>query len=265
MSLRDCSWEPPIEVRTPSCTEVHIWRASLDQPAHRLQQLVSTLSADERRRAAQYCFAADRRRFIVGRGLLRVILSYYPRAAPDHVRFCYGSSGKPALAESGSESKLQFSVAHSRELALYALAYDRSIGIDLEYLRPIADALKIANRFFSVREAAMLRSLPADQRLEAFFHCWTRKEAYLKARGDGLGRPLNQVDVSLISGEPARLLSVHGAPQEAARWSFETLIPAPDYVAALAVEGHARQLTLLQCPQDLPALETIVGLTQLAC
>lgn len=195
----------------------------------------------------RFRFERDRRRFIVGRGVLRTILGRYLGVEPDKVQFRYSPRGKPYLAERFDSYGLRFNLAHSHELALYAFTRDREIGVDLEYVRPMPDAVEIATRFFSTRENAVFRVLPKSQELEAFYNCWTRKEAYLKATGDGLARPLDQFAVSLTPGEPARLLHVEkDLLQEIARWSFQALKPAFSYVAAVAVEGHDWRLVCWQ-------------------
>jgi len=226
--------------------EVHVWCATLDQPTSQFLRLAQTLSADEHVRADRYCFTRDRRHFIVGRALLRVILGGYLDVEPDRLRFGYSHHGKPSLAEGSGGGILCFNVSHSQGLALYAVARDRHVGVDLERTRPVDDLEQIAERFFSLREHAALRALPTQMKHEAFFNCWTRKEAYVKARGDGLSLPLDQFDVSLAPGEPARLLHNEREPQEVTRWSLQELTPAPGYIAALAVEGHAWQIRCWQ-------------------
>jgi 4'-phosphopantetheinyl transferase len=133
---------------------------------------------------------------------------------------------------------LQFNLSHSQDLALYAIGRERAVGIDVERIRPVPDAEQIVGRFFSFSEHALFRALPPRQKLEGFFNCWTRKEAYLKARGEGLDRSLSGFDVTLAPGEPARLLADREDPLEVERWSFRALHPASDYSAALAVEGR---------------------------
>jgi 4'-phosphopantetheinyl transferase len=206
------------------------------------------LSADEAQRAARYGFARDRRRFVVARATLRILLGRYLNLEPGRVRFCYGTHGKPALDALQCEGDLRFSLAHSEDLALYAIASGREVGVDLEWVRPLADLRQIAETFFSARERAALFELEPAHRPEAFYACWTRKEAYLKARGEGLALPLDQFDVSLAPGEPARLLGVRGDPRERQRWSLHALAPAAGCVAALAVEGHRWKLGRWQCP-----------------
>lgn len=226
--------------------DVHVWCASLDQPATRFRRLVQTLSADERARAERFHFEQDGRRFTVGRGLLRTILGSYLGVEPSQLQFCYGCRGKPALASGGGT--LRFNLSHSQDLALYAVTRDRAIGIDLECIRPISETEEVAERFFSAREIALLRALPVSisEKREAFFNCWTRKEAYTKASGDGLTRPLDQIEVSLAPGEPARLLCIKGDPREATRWLLHELRPASGYVATLVVEGHGWRLACRQ-------------------
>jgi 4'-phosphopantetheinyl transferase len=219
---------------------VHVWRAELEQPEERVRQLAQTLSQDEQDRAGRFYFERHRRRFIVARAMLRAILGRYLGLDPGQLEFRYGSRGKPYLA--ARFSQLEFNLAHSRELALYAFTQGREIGIDLEHLRSIADIEQISARFFSARENATLSAFPENQRLRAFYNCWTRKEAYLKATGEGLTHPLDQFDVSLAPGEPARLLRVQGDPLEAARWSLQALEPASDYIAAIALRSRGWSL-----------------------
>jgi 4'-phosphopantetheinyl transferase len=225
-----------------SSDEVHVWRASLGQPTSRVEQLVRTLSDDERGRAERFHSERDRTRFVVARGTLRSILGHYLGVEPGRVQFEYGPRGKPHMAEPFANLALRFNLAHSHDWALYAFAHHREVGIDLERACPLPDAEEIATRFFSARESAAWRALSPNRRQQAFYLCWTRKEAYIKAIGDGLALPLDQFDVSLAPTEPARLLRVEGNPKEAKRWSLQTLEPAPGYVAALAVEGHGWRL-----------------------
>ncbi|MGH7773245.1 MAG: 4'-phosphopantetheinyl transferase family protein [Candidatus Binatia bacterium] len=222
--------------------EVHIWRATLDLNASDVQDLWQTLSADERARAEQFHFQKDRERFIVGRGLLRIILGRYLDTKPENLRFCYNPQGKPALAREPGRDGICFNLSHSDGLALYAITRRREVGVDLERIQPDLAVDEIAEHFFSPREIAMLRALPTHMQKEAFFNCWTRKEAYIKARGEGLTLRLDQFAVSLAPGEPAALLDTKDDPQEASRWSLRELVPGPGYVAALAAEGYNWQL-----------------------
>jgi 4'-phosphopantetheinyl transferase len=222
-----------------------VWRIELAQPAAQVEEFRQTLSEDEIARADRFYFEKDRDRFIVARGTLRAILGRYLKRSPHELRFRYSAYGKPSLDDDDG-AWLRFNVSHSHELGLIAVTCGREVGVDIEWIRPDVATEQIAERFFSTHEVAALRALPADRQTEAFFNCWTRKEAYIKARGEGLSFPLDKFDVSLVPGEPARLLRTEGAPQEALRWRLCELLPGPGYVAALAIEGHEWQL---QCWQ----------------
>jgi 4'-phosphopantetheinyl transferase len=232
------TWHRPPERLAVEREDVHVWRARLNQPASTVKFFRSLLSPDELRRADSFYFQKDRDGFIVARAALRTILSRHLDVPPTTVRFCYGRHGKPALAEESSGKGLRFNMSHSHELALYVVACDREVGIDLEYIRRDFAIQEIARHFFSPREVSTLCALPARLQAQAFFNCWTRKEAYIKATGLGLALPLHQFDVSLSPGEPAELLGSRENPQEASRWTLRELAPGDDYVAALAVEGH---------------------------
>ncbi|MGC2161779.1 MAG: 4'-phosphopantetheinyl transferase superfamily protein [Silvibacterium sp.] len=242
-------WRFPPETLVLGCDEVHVWRAALDQQTpSQIQSFLHNLSADEQARARRFHFQRDRKRFIVARGVLRAILADYLNKAPEGLSFRYSSHGKPSLAEESDRDGTRFSVSHSQEVALYAVSRGREVGIDLEHIRFDMAVLEIAERFFSRREVATLRALPTDMQQQAFFYYWTRKEAYIKARGEGLSLPLDQFDVSVAPGEPATVLGNQRDPSEASRWSLQELVPAPGYVAALAVEGHGWRLANWQWP-----------------
>ncbi len=242
-------WELPPTHWELSSNAVHVWCASLEQDATRIQQLARTLSEDELTRAKRFYFERDRNHFIVGRGLLRTILREYTGIEPNQIEFTYGTRGKPALKHPANHNRLQFNVSHSQGLILYAITCDRAIGIDLECIRPTSDVESLAKRFFSAREYAAISNLPPQQKQEAFFNAWTRKEAYLKATGEGLAQ-LEQVEVSLIPGEPPQLLSIQQDVQAAKQWSLQALTPATGYIAAVAVEGHDWCLNCWQWPES---------------
>ena len=231
---------PPTDLNLRN-NDVHVWRASLEQSTAQVQQLAKMLSEDEKIRAERFYFEGDKKHFIIGRGLLRIILGRYLGIAPNQLQFSYSSRGKPAVVMTDTSNTLQFNLSHSEELVLYAFTRDRKIGIDVEYTRPIAELEQLTQRFFSAREVAALRSLPPNEQQQAFFQAWTCKEAYLKATGEGLAQ-LEQVEVSLVPGEPCKLLNTEN-PQTTAHWSLQTLTPDSNYVAALAVEGHHWHLT----------------------
>lgn len=231
------SWGPaPARPRARS-DQVHVWRAHLDLPSHRLPRLARLLSPDEVRRGERFFFEADRRRFIVARGVLRMILGRYLGLSPVELCFCYGPHGKPELAPEHGDGRLHFNLAHSHGLALYAVTYDRQVGIDVEYMRPHLASRAVAERFFAPEEVERLASLPEKSQGEAFFCCWTRKEAYIKARGDGLVLPLDRFSVSVVPDEDPVQLHTPGNPAEAMRWCLRGLDAGAGYAAAVAVEG----------------------------
>jgi 4'-phosphopantetheinyl transferase len=242
---------PPTHLAAPS-NMIHVWRASLDSPAQYVEPLMCVLSDAEHIRARHFYFERDRKRFIAGRGLLRIILGRYLAISPDRLQLYYGVAGKPALSASQARQGIEFSLSHSRGLILYAVTCNRRIGIDVEHARTIANTDHIAKRIFAPREYAVFRALPLEERQAAFFRGWTRKEAYLKACGEGLSRGLDRIDVSSAPFEPARRLGIQGDPQAASPWSLQELAPAPGYVAAVASEGeNAPPLSCLQWPEWL--------------
>lgn len=243
------AWRSPPETVVLQGNEVHVWRACLDQGIPSVQNLRRFLSEDELIRAARFHFDRDRDRFTVGRGLLRLVLSRYADIGPGDLRFRYSQYGKPSLVVGPGTKTPRFSVSHSGGLVVFAVSFGRELGIDLEWVRADFAYEQIAERFFSLRENAVLRALsPETAKRKAFFDCWTRKEAYLKARGEGLSLPLRQCEVSLAPGEPARLLANRSDPREVLRWSIRDLDPAPGFVAALAVEGCGWRLTCWEWP-----------------
>ncbi len=230
-------WRPAVSRGELRENEVHVWRASLDVSSEELETLARSLSEEEQARAKRYIVESARVHFAAARGILRDILSRYLDLPPAEIRFTYGNSGKPALAGEINPAALQFNLSHSHGFALYAVTCGREVGIDIEKVRPEPAAARIAERFFSPCEATALRELPPELMPAGFFLCWTRKEAYIKACGEGLYMNLKNFDVSLTPGEPAKLLAVRDDASEASRWSLMDLKPHPHYAAALAVEG----------------------------
>jgi len=220
-----------------SAGEVDVWSVALDGSPEYAGDLQVTLSADERDRAARFHFDRDRRRYIRARGVLRRLLAAYLGTDARELTFHYGAHGKPALS-GRFEGALTFNVSHSHELALIAIGGRVEMGVDVEAVRAMDDGEDIASRFFSPREAAQLGALPAAVRSAAFFACWTRKEAYLKALGSGLAKPLDGFDVAFAPGETPALV-VHGDARETARWSIYELAPGAGYTGALVTEGRA--------------------------
>ncbi len=236
-------WPDPPAHTGLSCGDVHVWCASLDRLLPGLPALVRTLSEDERKRSERFRFKQDRMRFTLCRGTLRGILSRYLAVSPAQVRFCATARGKPALADANGGDRLRFNLSHSHGYVLYAITGGVEIGVDLERVRPVPEADQIVRRFFSSTENDAYFALPPARRPEAFFNCWTRKEAYLKATGEGFFRPLDRFDVSFVPDAPARLLRVDGDPDEALRWSLQALTPVAGYAAALVTEGPRGRLS----------------------
>jgi len=229
-------WPSPNATPELASDEIHVWRASLPEGRPDLQLLESTLSQDERTRAARFILERDRNRFIAARGILRDLLGKYLQRTPQAIEFVYGPRGKPALAGDRSRPRISFNLSHSHGLAMIAIGREREVGIDVELIRPEVATEDIAKRYFSVNEVDELSKLPADVRTEAFFLCWTRKEAYIKAKGDGLHISLDSFDVSLSPGGAVTLSGVDDS-----RWRIESFVPIltadPKYVAAVAAEG----------------------------
>lgn len=223
--------------------EVHVWRASLRPPPHLLARLEAYLSPDERARAARFRFPEHRTAFVAGRGVQRDVLARYTGLAPAELAYREGSHGKPEL-DGAAAAGIRFNVSNAGALALYAVTLRREIGVDLEQIKPMPDGMDIARRFFSAPENEVFAALPEEVRDLAFFRCWTRKEAYIKAVGEGLSMPLDRFDVAFAPGEPARILRTRGNPAEAERWSMLALEPGPGYVGAMAVEGAGWQAVL---------------------
>jgi 4'-phosphopantetheinyl transferase len=221
---------------------VHVWRACLNLDTSLLGQLWETLSPDEQLRADRFRFRRDREHFVAARGGLRDVLGRYTGSAPRSLRFSYDEYGKPSLNAETCGGLPRFNVSHSNGVALYAVTAGPEVGVDLEHVREDFASLEIAKSFFSRREVAALRALPPAQRTPAFFDCWARKEAYIKARGQGLSCPLHLFTVSLTPSQPAALLCTEDEPQEAARWSLVELFPGEGFKAALAVRGEVPAL-----------------------
>jgi 4'-phosphopantetheinyl transferase len=219
--------------------EVHLWQASLDgRPADIFE---SFLSPDELERANRFHFLQDRTHFVVARGLLRNLLAAYLGVNCAELRFSYGAKGKPFLLTEG-QTPVNFNLSHSHGRAAFAFSRGLELGVDLEYVKDDFDVELIANRFFSRAEVLALRTVTAELRKQAFFTCWTRKEAYIKARGEGLSMPLDKFDVSLKPDEPAALLNNYREEREVERWSMKAIPAREGYVGALVVEGHDWQL-----------------------
>jgi 4'-phosphopantetheinyl transferase len=217
--------------------ELHVWLASIELASERLDELERTLSADEIARAERFYFQHDRRRFVGRRGILREILANYLEIKPSGLRFVYNEFGKPSLEVSQETGSLSFNLTHSGELVLIAVAIDRDVGVDIEFIDNSVPFEEVAKRVLSVNEIAVLEALPESLRRAGFFNCWARKEAYVKAQGMGLSIPLNSFDVSLVQGEAVTYVESANS-SDTSNWKIENLKIDSRYAAAVAAAGQ---------------------------
>jgi 4'-phosphopantetheinyl transferase len=213
---------------------VHVWVGDVSLASGDLSSLERALAVDERERARRFRFPRDRRTYVVAHWLVRRVLGSYLNVAPEALQFSANPYGKPMLPK---RQDLRFNLSHSGDLVVVAVAKDREVGVDVEWIRPDLATLEIARRFFAPTEVAALVRLEGMDFVHAFFACWTRKEAYVKAVGLGLSLDLDTFAVSVAPEGPARLLSAEGGPCEVAQWGLHALELSPRYAAALAVEG----------------------------
>jgi 4'-phosphopantetheinyl transferase len=237
--------------------EIHVWRVPLNQSSTRIPELRAILSEEERARADRFHFEKDRHQFIESRATLRLLLSQYLNVPPAGMTYSLTAHGKPHL----SDSDLRFNLSRRDGLALIAFAQGREIGIDVELVRQDLDLFEIAEVSFSESELTAWKGLPQAEQAAGFYNCWTRKEAFIKAIGEGFSFPLKQFDVSLTPGDPAQLLALRrdestsppwerGRPRPqsdeitpADHWTLQN-VPVPDgYAAALAFEAPTAEVT----------------------
>jgi len=236
MNITDSNFQIESPLMLPE-DEVQLWRADLEVISADESGWLQVLSSDELTRASRFHFSRDRQRFIAGRALLRTILAGYLRTDAHSLTFSYSKKEKPSLASDHADSGITFNVSHSGAVALLAFTRRREIGVDVEQVRPDSDLEAIARRFFSMHEQNQLAALPAENKVDAFFRCWTRKEAYIKATGDGLSLPLNQFDVSLEVGEANAVVATRPDSSEAGHWLLREVSAGPGYMAAVCVRG----------------------------
>jgi 4'-phosphopantetheinyl transferase len=229
--------------------------AHLDAGPDAVRALAALLSEDERQRAGRFVFARDRRRFTVARGLLRRLLGERLGVSPGSVELVYGRRGKPALAQSFAGAGLGFNVSHCNGVAVYGFTRGAEIGIDVETVRALPDADEIAARAFSRRENEAYLALDPRDRPLGFFNCWTRKEAFVKALGDGLRHGLDRFDVSLAPGEPARLLRVADLPGERCGWSLRSFSPGAGMVGAFVAQHACAEEIVVRLLGQAPVTE----------
>jgi 4'-phosphopantetheinyl transferase len=240
--------------------DVHLWYASIVLPAPTVEALRKILSFDELERAGRQRAVEDQDRFIAARGQLRVILASYLSVSPERVRFTCGPYGKPALA-CGFEGDLRFNLAHAGGVALYAIARGREVGVDLERIcvHPIDEQL--ANQYFSLRENETLHKLPLLARAEAFSRFWTRREAYGKARGEGIPFLRRRFDLVPMACEPVAVVETEVDSHHPSRWFLRDLDPGPGYTGTLVVEGRGWRLECGRLQSQVSVGREIVLLT----
>jgi 4'-phosphopantetheinyl transferase len=223
--------------------EIDVWSTCLRGDSSSIQALFEILSPDERQKANKYVFAKDRDRFVVARGTLRKILGGYLTISPSRVSFSYNRYGKPFLDV--EDRAIRFNVSHSQELALFAVTREQEVGIDVEFIDDRIAILKTAQSVFSPTEISKLEALPANLQTAAFFSGWTRKEAILKAMGEGFSFPAKQLTISELFGESKISFSI-----DKPDWSLMSLPSEPNYMAALAVEGKIGTIRYLDWSED---------------
>lgn len=245
--------EPENRICSPD--DIHVWLVSFDFSESKLTSFRKVLSMDERERADRYLSEDARSSFIAARGTLRCILSRYLSTDPADIVFAYNGHGRPSVEFPPETSRTAFNLSHSANKALYAISSGVPVGVDVEKMRSL-DFTGISKRFFAPTEAAALASLPATEQINAFFECWTRKEAFAKAMGTGLYLDLAQVEVSLGPGVPPRIVQIRGSEENVDNWSLHNIDAGEGFKAALAVESkHVRlimqdQPTNTICPES---------------
>ena len=227
---------------------IEVWCVDTSVPPDFISQLERVLSMEEKDRAARFQFARHRNAYVVSRGLLRSLLARYTGSSELAVTFQYGGNGKPFLPH----SRIQFNISHTDGLVILAFAEDCALGVDVEYIRPIDDMTQIASRFFSPAEARELAGLPEGKRQRAFFLCWTRKEAYIKALGDGLSIPLSDFQVTFADDEPARFVQIGTETSVHSEWVLQNLEISRSHAAAIAYPGAPK--AIFQSPLLSPEL-----------
>lgn len=247
-------WRPCLEPPGLKEDEIHVWRVELIQPSEIYAACLDILSPDEHQRAERFYFERHRRRYIVARGALRFILGRYLERRPGQVRFTYGRFGKPDLKGGATASDLRFNLSHAEDIALIALTRGSEIGVDVEFVREEFTGMEVAERFFSRAEVEALRASPEESRADAFFVCWTRKEAYIKALGAGLSHSLQQFTVSLSKGESAVLVDGGDIRQTASKWFVRSVSPGGRYMAAASYQSRGAKFSFLRwSPAELGA------------
>ena len=245
------SFEAVPHLRPPAAlgdADIHVWSIPLNVASASLDRSTPLLSADERVRAGRFRFERDRNRYIAARAALRTLLGLYTDCSADQIEFTYAKNGKPFIKRERGGLRPYFNISHSGSIALMAFCMSAEIGVDIEIVRDMPDAENIVRRFFAPEEAAQWMALPAELRTKGFFDCWTRKEAFVKALGDGLSMPLDEFQVEFGPGEPP---TVRFRQQNGRRaWSIFDVTPLSEYSAALAIPGAAWDLRCCVASED---------------
>ena len=219
--------------------DVHVWHASVSEHLEQLAFLRQVLSHDETSRADRFVFEEDRQRYIIARGLLRVILGVYLEFPPEELVFEYGDYGKPQLKWSArTHPSVCFNLSHASDLVVYALTYEGAVGIDVERIRAFDNASHIVDRYFAENEKTVFQQLSRHRKAEVFFHSWTRKEAIIKALGTGMSYPMDRFTITLLPEEPMQLLHIDDPCYHSTEWSMTEFIPRQGYVGAVAIQSR---------------------------
>lgn len=228
--------------------EVHVVLANLELEIYSMPKYLRDLSLTERTRAQHLRFDHDRRRFVIGKGLLRNLLGSYMGMEPNEIQFTTGPSGKPEIAErlQSKHGPIHFNQSHSGHLGIYVFSKNRKVGVDVEEVRPFADMEQVASLLLSTHEMAVFQSLSPEEKQTAFFSAWTHKEAFVKALGKGLTLPLNHFEVSRVHGSLARIVQNHNHPAQPLNWFVKDLPISSQFSAAVCVEGESWKLRCLK-------------------
>lgn len=232
-------WRLPVVFPNLIARQIHVWCAILDYTDEQLSVFYNLLTAEEQERAQRFHFTKDRARFVAARGILRKLLGQYLKAPPQELRLQVNSHGKPELIDYPA---LQFNLSHSHEIALYAIALEQAVGVDVEYIDNQRDIDAIAKRFFTPAEYQLLINLTGEAKQQAFFALWTSKEAFIKALGVGLSYSLDKVEITWGLHQSVKLLTLYDATQNVEDWYLASLDPVPNYAAAIVMKNPVLEL-----------------------
>lgn len=221
------------------CNEIHAWHLNIKDHLDRLETYKGLLDKEEKEKAHRFRFDKDYNCSIIARGVLRILLGDYLQRPPAKITFAYGASGKPEI---DGDTTIKFNISHARDAIVFGFVHNDAIGVDIEFMDEKIDTMQIAKHFFSKEEIAALHAQPENKRVEAFYNCWTRKEAFIKAVGEGLSFPLDQFVVSLKPAIKAQLLETKWDQEEKKKWMLESFTPEKKYVSALALRGKVSDI-----------------------